>query len=870
MKAVVMAGGEGARLRPLTCRLPKPLVSVGNRPILDHVLTLLARHGVDEALLTLHHHPHLIREHVGDGAAYGLRTRCYVEDVPLGTAGSVKNVQVDLDGTFIVISGDVLTDFDLSALVDFHRRKGAVLTVGLTSVDTPLEYGVVVCDRDGRVLRYIEKPSWGEIISDQVNAGIYVVEPEALNLVEAGRAFDFSRDLFPALLKAGIPFFGHGGGGYWCDVGNLDQYLAAHFDLLAGRTSLQLEGAQLQEKVWVGPGVDLAPGVELEGPLLLGPGCYLGLDARIQGPAVLGREVIVGGQASIRRSVIGDHSRVGRLAEVRGAVLGRSVRLQTRASVYDGAVLADEVRIGEETTIKPGVKIWPGRSVAPETVLADSLVWGQGWGYGLFGETGIVGTVNVDLRAESAARLGAVFGASQPGGATIVVGADPAPSSRLLREAFIAGLGLAGCAVTNVGELPSAVVRHAVRTLGAAGGGHVGVVSDAGRRDRADRNDRGGAPPGFEGGNCCFRLFDSDGLGLARPVTRRLERGFGDEDFRRAASDRLGEVRFLPGMGEAYLAHLEQRGLNLARKGLVVAGAYRHPWFRAQAGAFWRALDVAHVALPPFGEIPLTSQVPASSTSSVWAPPADGPAWPALLGRRLREIGAMFAFEVDESGESLTLIDNGGRLLNPAQTWFVLSSVAIARKGTPLVVPSNLPRAVADRLAELGAVPVPGRAWRPDLEADMREAEKDGGPALFRQSEMVGDALLAAVGLLDYLHDTEETVAGMVDHSPLGEWVHRRVACPWEAKGRVMRCLLEDESATGGDRDERGGEGFRVTTRHGRVLILPDASRPAFHVYSEAASAEAAEELAGDFAERVRTLADREDDTGIPPLHGQS
>jgi mannose-1-phosphate guanylyltransferase/phosphomannomutase len=871
------------------------MVPVGNRPILEHVLTLLTRHGFTEALLTLHHMPRTIRDHVGDGGAYGLKVKCYVEDVPLGTAGSVKNVEADLDGTFIVISGDVLTDFDLTALLDFHRRRGAALTIGLTSVDSPLEYGVVVCDRDGRVTRFVEKPSWGEVISDQVNTGIYVIEPEVLRLIEAGRVSDFSRHLFPALMEAGMPLFGYHGDGYWCDVGNLSQYLQAHVDVLEGRTGLEIGGSELSEKVWVGSGVDIAPGVELVGPLLIGAGSYLGLGSRLEGPTVLGRDVVIGGQASVKRSVIGDHSFVGRLAEVRGAILGRSVRLHNRCSVFDKAVLADEVRVGEETTIKPGIKVWPGRSVPPETVLGDSLVWGQGWGYGVFGEAGVTGTVNVDLRPELVARLGAVFGASLPDGATVVVGADAAAAVRLLREALASGLGLSGCTVLGVGELPATAVRYAIAATGAAGGVHLGLTG--GDRLGLTGGDRlgltGGDRLGLAGGDhlgldhgdgCCrIRFLDSDGSDLGRKVTRRLERSLGDEDFRRAAPDHLGVIRFLPGVGEAYLAHLTERGRGLARKGLIVAGAYRHPWPGARAGELWRALDVAHLAVEPFA--------PSSAAG-------EKPAWRGDLYRQVRETGAAFAFEVGPSGENLTLIDNLGRPLTPAQTWLVLSSVAIVRDGTPIVVPSDLPRAVARGLTALGARPVPCRSSRAEARLRMREVEKDAGPSLFRQSEMVGDALLAVVGLLDYLVDTEETVAEMVDRSPLGEWVHLRVACSWDVKGRVMRLLQEEEAAgatgrrakeseipprgdteeseiprRGDTEDPEGPEGLRVETGRGQVLVLPDADRPAFHVYSEAASMEAAEELAGAFAQRVRKLAglegDAGGDTGIPYLRGQ-
>lgn len=854
-----MAGGEGTRLRPLTCSLPKPMVPVGNRPILDHVLALLARHGFTETILTLHHRPQVIRDHVGDGSAYGLSVKYYVEDVPLGTAGSVKNVEPELRGagTILVCSGDVLADFDLGAVVDFHRRRGAVLTIALTSVETPLEYGVVVCDKDGRVRRFVEKPSWGEVLSDQVNTGIYVMEPEVLGLIEPGRVCDFSQQLFPALLEAGKPVFGYRARGYWCDVGNLGQYLQAHVDILEGRTGLEVDGTELEERVWVGPGVEIAPGVELTGPMLIGQGTCLGAGCRIEGPVVLGREVAVGGQASIKRSVIGDHSFIGRLAEVRGATLGRGVRLQNRSSVFDGAVLADEVRVGEEAVVKPGVKVWPGRTVAPETVLGDNLVWGQTWGFGVFTEGGVKGAVNVDLRPETVARLGAVFGASLDQGAGVIVGLDPAPGPRLLRDALVSGLGLAGCTVWNAGELPAVAVRYGAAVAGVAAAVHVGRERDGDSPGDAGVPAEPGAGAGQTGENAVIRFFGPEGLDYPRSAIRRLERLFGGEDFRRAAPGRLGQVRYFPGLGEAYLAHVQERGRNLARKGLVVAGRCRHPWLEARSKEFWRGLDVTYVPVELDGE-----GAPASGGTD--------PGRPEALGRLARDLGAAFVFEVDAAGETLRLVDNLGRPLSRAQVWLVLSSATLVRGDTPLVVPSDLPRAVAERLAALGGRPVPCGASRAGLLARMHQVEKDAGPRLFSQSEMIFGGLLGVVGLLDHLADTGVTLAEIVDESPLGEWTHLRVACPWDVKGRVMRLLLEEFGPVGNQGGGGAGEGLRAEAGGGHVLVLPDPDRPAFHVYSEAATMEVAEEIAGQYARRVRKLAGLEDNTGIRRSGGQS
>jgi mannose-1-phosphate guanylyltransferase / phosphomannomutase len=223
MRAVVMAGGEGSRLRPMTANLPKPLLPVANRPVMEHVLRLLRRHGVTETVVTVQFLASLVRNYFGDGDELGMSLQYATEQRPLGTAGSVKNAETALrDDTFMVLSGDALTDADLTGLLDFHKRQGALVTVGLKSVPDPLEYGIVICDADGRINRFLEKPTWGQVFSDTVNTGIYVMEPEVLAEVPADAEADWSGDIFPKLLARGAPLFGYRFDGYWEDVGTLE------------------------------------------------------------------------------------------------------------------------------------------------------------------------------------------------------------------------------------------------------------------------------------------------------------------------------------------------------------------------------------------------------------------------------------------------------------------------------------------------------------------------------------------------------------------------------------------------------------------------------------------------------------------------
>src|SRR6478609_3411921 len=217
IKAVVMAGGEGTRLRPLTSNQPKPMVPIVGKPCIEHIIDLLRRHGIDEIVVTVAYLPQVIRGYFGDGESMGVTLHYSVEETPLGTAGSVKHAEALLDETFLVISGDALCDFDLTAIVAAHRDRGAVATLGLKSVENPLEFGVVIIDEDGRIERFLEKPSWGQVFSDTINTGVYVLEPEVLRNVPPDEPYDFSKQLFPALLSRGKHLYGHVLDGYWQD-----------------------------------------------------------------------------------------------------------------------------------------------------------------------------------------------------------------------------------------------------------------------------------------------------------------------------------------------------------------------------------------------------------------------------------------------------------------------------------------------------------------------------------------------------------------------------------------------------------------------------------------------------------------------------
>ena len=341
-----MAGGEGTRLRPLTSNAPKPMLPIADRPMMEHVINLLKRHGFTDIVVTVAFLANHIKTYFGDGSELGVTIRYVDEPVPLGTAGSVGNARELLDDTFLVISGDVVTDIDLAQVLDFHREKQAVATIGLTKVENPLEFGIVITRADGSIERFLEKPTWGQVFSDTINTGIYVLEPEIFDFVPQGRPVDFSSEVFPALLAKGLPMFGAVAQGYWEDVGTLEAYLSAHKDVLDQKVVLDIPGFRINDSVWMGEGAEVSPEAEIVGPVVIGPDCKVEAGCRLGEYTVLGSNVRLLPDVQLERTVLHDNVYVGNGTRMRGAVVGRSSSIRSNVRIDEGVVLGDEVFVG--------------------------------------------------------------------------------------------------------------------------------------------------------------------------------------------------------------------------------------------------------------------------------------------------------------------------------------------------------------------------------------------------------------------------------------------------------------------------------------------------------------------------------------------
>jgi mannose-1-phosphate guanylyltransferase/phosphomannomutase len=810
MKAVILAGGEGTRLRPLTSNQPKPMMPIVNVPMMEHIVRLLGRHGFDDIVVTVAFLANHIRNYFGDGSDFGVQMRYASEESPLGTAGSVRNAMDELTETFLVISGDVLTDVDLSAVVDAHRAQHAFASIALKRVENPVEFGIVITREDGTIDRFLEKPTWGEVFSDTINTGIYVLEPGVFDFIPAGEVVDFSGDVFPTVLEKGGKLYGHVVDGYWEDVGTLEAYRSAHEDILDGRVQIDVPGFQVRERVWLGENTDVSPDVVLEGPVLIGDNCRIESGAVLRPYTVLGDDVVVKADAHVERSVVHDHVYIGPSTRIRGAVLGRASDIRDGVRIEEGVVVGDESFIGAEAIINPSVKIYPFKSVDPGALVTSSIVWETRGARTLFGRRGVRGLANVDVTSEVAVRLAMAYGTALKKGSVVCTSRDTSRSARALKRAFIAGLNLSGVHVMDLELATVPVTRFQVRSERAQGGITV----------RLAPND----PDSVE-----IRFLDEKGGDIDEGTQRRIERLLYREDFRRAFAGDIGDIGFPPRAMEYYTAALEHSvdAARLQRRGFKVVLDY----------SFGAVSFVMPNVLPKIGATVLGVN-PYATTAGIAGHGEDLETRLKTMGDLVRTSGSDLGFVFDAEGECATIVDDLGTTLTNEQALLALVSlVAEVIPGARIALPVSVSQ-VAQQIANAAGASI---VWTKLSAAHLMEVSNEGGID-FAASQEGGfiwptflpayDAAATLVHLLDLLAASERSLSAVVAGIPEPHIVHESVPTPWERKGTVMRGALERAK----DQELVLVDGVKILYPDGWALVLPDPELPVTHVWAEGPS----------------------------------
>jgi mannose-1-phosphate guanylyltransferase / phosphomannomutase len=826
MKAVVMAGGEGTRLRPLTSNQPKPMVPIAGKPCMEHILELLRDREMNDVIVTVAFLPQEIRSYFGGGDALGMNISYSVEESPLGTAGSVRLASRELgDDPFLVISGDALCDVDLDELVSFHQEKGAAVTIGLKSVENPLEFGIVVTDEDGRVERFLEKPSWGQVFSDTANTGIYVLSPEVLRHVPADRPYDFSQDLFPLLLDMGRPIYGYVMDGYWQDIGNLDQFRQANYDALDGTVRLNIDGIQLRGNIWIGEGVDIADLDQIDGPAFIGNNSRIAPDAVVGAHTVLGANVTLRERARIERSIVDAGTHIGRSVLIEGAILGRNCDLRAHARLQEGVAIGDEVTIGAESVVAAGVRIYPYKEVESGAHIHESLIWESRASSRVFGRDGVQGLINVDLTPETALRLGAALGTALPRGARVVATRESPPVCRMLKRSVITGLISTGVEVADLRMLPSSVNRHLLKVEGFDAGVHVGVSANDPEVIR-------------------IQFYERPGIQITPALQKDVEKNFTRRELRRASAADVGTIFYPSRPAESYasdlLASLDAAAIRERRFRLVVDYGYS------------AASLVLPLVLGPLG-------VEAVSAHAFIAD-RESPSPRSLhetIGQAknlVRAVGAELGAVFDPAAERLYLIDEKAREV-PVDKALLLYLRLISSDGRrgKLAFPITVTNLVDEitRESELEVIRTPASLadlTRVAAEDGVVFAGALGGGYVFPEFLPAYDAIASLCKLLELLAPVQQPLSELVAELPTSTLVHRQLPCPWALKGLVMRVLTERVR----ERELDLMDGIKIFDERGWSQVLPDPDEPIIHLYAEGRT----QEESGALERELRALVE--------------
>jgi mannose-1-phosphate guanylyltransferase / phosphomannomutase len=826
-----MAGGEGTRLRPLTSNQPKPMVPIVGKPCMEHILELLREHGFTDVVVTVAFMPQAIRSYFGDGENLGIDIEYSVESSPLGTAGSVRLASDRLDETCLVISGDALCDIDLGKIVEFHKEKGAAVTIGLKSVENPLEFGIVVTDDDGRVERFLEKPSWGQVFSDTINTGIYVVEPEVLRHIPTDRPYDFAKELFPLLLEMGRPIYGYVCEGYWQDIGDLDQYRQANFDALDEKVALNISGLKIRGDVWVGEGVEIDDVEGVEGPAFIGNYCTISPESSVGPYSVLGPGTTLRERGRVSRSLIDSSCYIGRSALVEGAILGRNCDVRTHARVHEGVAIGDQVTLGNQSVIYPGVRIYPYKEVESGAQIHESVIWESRGTTRVFGKDGVLGLVNVDLTPEVAIRFGSALGTALKRGARVVASRESAPAYQMIKRAIISGLHATGVQVADLRTLPAPVGKHHLRTNGYDAAFHVGAASHD--------------PEAVQ-----IRLFEPPGIALSMSLQKEIEKHFTRQELRRVPFADVGAITYPARAQETYASDL-LAGLNI--------NAIRKRGFRIAVDYGYSAASVVlPIVLGPLGVEAVTSHAFESDSGH--------------LPARLREtiegamrlvpmVNADFGAVFDRSAERIYLIDETGREIPPEQVLLMYLQLVAAngyegKVAVPINATSQIENLVGDRIEVVRTGASLAELTRVAAEPGMVFAGAVGGGYVFPGFLPAYDAMASLCKLVELLAMQEpRKVSELIRELPKPTLIHRQVPCPWALKGTVMRVLNEHFA----DANVDLRDGIKVFEERGWMQVLPDPDEPLVHLYAEGETEQDSVDLESEIQQLVAEVVEAEE-----------
>jgi mannose-1-phosphate guanylyltransferase/phosphomannomutase len=758
------------------------MLPIMGKPALLHIINLLKKHGITNIIITLQYLPQVVIDYFGDGRDFGVNIEYFIERVPLGTAGSVKNAQSSLSDTFLVISGDSVTDIDLTRALDYHSTKNADATLVLTTVDKPYEYGVVETESDGHINKFLEKPDWTEVWTNTVNTGTYILKKSVLNKFSANEMFDFASDLFPMMLSDGDEIYGYTAAGYWCDIGDAKAYAMCHNDILDGKivldidadyTSVDSSKANIHKDAIVGS------------PCYIGEGVKVGAGAYVSAYSVLGDNCKVGDNARVNSSIFHDRVTVGASTSISNSIVCQNSKIGDFTTLHDASIIGANCVVDDMVTVHPSIKIWSNKHIEQGANVHSNLVWGDHYTRKLFGDDAIVGEVNVDITPEFATRLGTTFSALFKGG-HIGIGYGSGGALLMLKNAFIAGLLSSGAEVYDfdVQTLPTA--RNAIAFYKLDGGVHLAYNPDD------------------EKPKLTISFLDSNGGNIVRAKERKLEQMFNREDYTRAEAEEIANVNKLTDYNLFYLHRLlnyDDTAKQIDRMRMPISVECNNKV----------ACELANTVLKKIGAGVYTS--------------AD-------------EVNNMVTAHIDDLGENVVLYDEKGHKLTSQQYLYLQCKMILEwDKAQKIVVPMTASNWIDDLAARHGAEVLRSKITKSDIQQTLLQNKLD------YQFKLMFDANFMLLQLCRYMNINRMKLWDIVSTLPTMYFASKEIEVDDEVKSQVLGNLARRVDGIFDSSELNGG--LKLARDNGWVMVSPVKHTNKFKVVAEGATQEIADELTG-------------------------
>lgn len=829
MKAIVLAGGFGTRIQPLTNSIPKPMLPILNRPMMEHIIVKLRDElNITQIAVMLFFKPEIIKNHFKDGEDWGVEITYYQPDDDYGTAGAIAFARDFLDETFIIVSGDLVTNFDFKKIKAFHEHKKSKLTITLTSVENPLQFGVVIANKKGEIEKFLEKPSWGEVFSDTINTGIYVLEPEIMDYIPFGENFDFAKDLFPKLMRENITLWGCSMQGYWRDVGNPESYREVYKDIYKQEVLLPFKGTKQVTPtaiIYTQEGVEIDPKVRLKGVVVIGKNTKIYEGVTLE-------NVCIGSCSKIKKHVelidcvVWNDVSINTKTKLKNAVICNNNRIEEEVKASLGVIIAENCEINKKVSFERDVVIWPNKIIDEKSVVSQNIIWGDKYKSSIFQSGRVIGRTNIELSSQMAAKLAESFGSILPIGSNVYVSRDYHKSSRMLKRAFLSGMLSTGVNVFDVENVSSNVMRHSLANNDEVIAGiHIrqSVINESETE---------------------MIFYTNEALPMDTNLAKSVERIFFLENFRRVHYNQIGDIYTNNNIVQTYVEDISQQIDTMALQNNHIKIA-TDIMFGSTSNIYPKIINelgIDSIILNAYKDDKQLQKIPSIIQKSHHD-----------VGKIVKYLNLDCGFLIYPNGQKLQIVCDDGQLMGDYIALLVILDLLekTTTQNVKVFLPAWAPDFIEYKNLEITRAKLENFRGTQLNEFDLI-ANTDGHYA-FTQFGFTSDALYVSFKVLELLSKSQLKLSQIVQDLTPFSFRGENVACKSTLKGKMMRKFLEEAQ----DKKHSTQDGVKIwLNKKEWILMVPDQHREFLNLYIQAKNVENANKIFEKFYKKIEKWKD--------------